>query len=754
MWIPMADGVRLSARLFLPETPGPWPALLEALPYRKDDLTASYSDEYRRLRDEGDFAVARLDLRGTGASEGIATDEYPPEEQTDIAAVIAWLADSTWCNGKVGMFGTSYSGFNSLQVAAERPPALAAVIAIYASDDRYTDDVHYVGGTLRAVDLIDYVIYMAAMNALPPTPELTGPEWRAAWGERFDASEPWLLRWLEEQWDGPYWRHGSLRQRGRDGGWEGYERIEAATMIVGGWADGYRNNTLRTYAALHAHRRLLVGPWAHLAPGTAVPGPQLDLVPEMIAWFDRWLRDREEAEPVAPIRIYTRRPTHPEPDLANYRGGWRSEPAWPPAGASELVLTRPEDQRAPEVLAVRGDVGTTAWISCAGHLPWGQPTDQRPDEGLSLVYDWPAPSEDLEILGHPRVEVTVTSDVPVASLAAKLCSVFPDGTSALVTRGFLNLCHRHSSLEPEPLIPGEPITISLELEATSWIFEPGHAIRLDLAGADWPNSWPSPTPCTLTVDPASLRLVLPVMGDVTPEEPLSPERPAPDDGGADSSTTDPVTWRIEHDVLGRATRAVIDHGTAYDGEFGSRVEEHYDGAVSVSTVDPGIAHATARARYRIAWPDTTVTAEARLKLTSDRDAFTVAVELDAERGHRSRRRAVPQPELAPGHPAPAPIGAPFTHDPSAARLRMRRPRTPRSSPPDRPRDRPRCEDRGPERAPGPRSDSARGCRAPRPDRRQPAGSVDESDTPRGCASGRAARPAGSAAPCAWSRAPR
>ena len=94
MWIPMADGVRLSARLFLPDTDGPWPALLEALPYRKDDLTASYSDEYRRLRDEGDFAVARLDLRGTGASEGIATDEYPPEEQTDLAAVIAWLADS------------------------------------------------------------------------------------------------------------------------------------------------------------------------------------------------------------------------------------------------------------------------------------------------------------------------------------------------------------------------------------------------------------------------------------------------------------------------------------------------------------------------------------------------------------------------------------------------------------------------------------------------------------------------------------
>ena len=177
---------------------------------------------------------------------------------------------------------------------------------------------------------------------------------------------------------------------------------------------------------------------------------------------------------------------------AAYRGGWRAESTWPSTNSSELVLTRDlsqaVDERTPDVLAVRGDVGTTAWISCAGHLPWGQPTDQRPDEGLSLVYDWPAQHEDLEILGYPRLEVTVTSDAPVASLAAKLCSVFPDGTSALVTRGFLNLCHRHSSTEPEPLVPGEPITVVLELEATSWIFEPGHTIRLDLAGADWPNS--------------------------------------------------------------------------------------------------------------------------------------------------------------------------------------------------------------------------------------------------------------------------
>ena len=166
----MADGVRLAADLYLPDGAGPFAALLEALPYRKDDLTASYRPEYRRLVAEGRFAVCRVDLRGTGSSEGDATDEYPPSEQRDLAEVIAWLAAQPWSNGRVGMFGTSYSGFNSIQMACERPPALGAICAIYATDDRYTDDVHYMGGALRAVDLVDYCHYMTPMNALPAGP--------------------------------------------------------------------------------------------------------------------------------------------------------------------------------------------------------------------------------------------------------------------------------------------------------------------------------------------------------------------------------------------------------------------------------------------------------------------------------------------------------------------------------------------------------------------------------------------------------
>ncbi len=165
------DGVELAATLYLPDPAGgPQPCLLEALPYRKDDLTGSYAESYEGLRDRHGYAVCRVDLRGTGSSSGDATDEYPVEELADLQAVIAWLAEQEWCDGSVGMFGTSYSGFNSLQLACERPPALGAICAIYATDDRWTDDVHWRGGALRLVDLVDYCHYMTAMNLLPPCP--------------------------------------------------------------------------------------------------------------------------------------------------------------------------------------------------------------------------------------------------------------------------------------------------------------------------------------------------------------------------------------------------------------------------------------------------------------------------------------------------------------------------------------------------------------------------------------------------------
>ena len=643
VWIAMEDGTRLAARLFLPNEL-PAPVIVDALPYRMDDLTASYASEYERLCDEGGFAVCRLDLRGTGSSEGIALDEYNAQEQADICAVIAWLAEQDWCTGKVGMYGTSWGGFNSLQVAMERPPALHAIVPIYASDDRYTDDVHYMGGILKAIDLVDWVIYMAACNVLPPVPAVYGDGWREEWRRRIDGTPPWLLHWLEEQDDGPYWRHGSLRPD--------YERITCPTMIVAGWADGYTNIALRAYEAMTCPRRVIIGPWAHASTATSIPGPHIDLVPELIRWFSRWLRDEQngiDEEP--PIAIFVRRSTRPAPELAEMRGEWRSEPTWP-AERLRPSVWRPEgdDQ---DRISVRGDVGTAAWISCAGKPPWTLPDDQREDDARSLTYDWPPLDEELEILGHPRLRVTVTSPHPVAFLSARLCDVFPDGTSALVSRGVLNLTHRESHAAPKPLEPGVPTSIELELELTSWIFEPGHRLRLALgrlglaehvAPAAGRLSRRSRDPASSSSSRSSLA------------RPSRRHRSSSRHHRRRLRTTrptkeqPPVVRRIEQDPVGRQTRVVTSYGSRYEGPYDAKIEEQYDGLVGVADSNPGRAWASARARYAIAWPETTVRTEAHLQLRSTSTRYHVVVEVVASEdgpdgiGHVERRfeRTIPR----------------------------------------------------------------------------------------------------------------
>jgi predicted acyl esterase len=628
VWITMDDGVRLAATLCRPAHPEPVPCLLEALPYRKDDVTASYRNEYLRLADEYGYAVCRLDLRGTGSSEGDARDEYPAREQEDLCAVIAWLAEQPWCTGAVGMYGTSYSGFNSIQVAACRPPALRAIIPIFATDDRYTDDVHYMGGSLRLLDVVDYPTYMIAMNGLPPVPRIYGDGWRDEWLRRLDATEPWLIRWLEEQTDGEYWRHGSLRPA--------YHRIIAPTMLVGGWADGYRNNTFRTYRALHdagTPARLLIGPWSHQSTATARPGPHLDLVPEMVRWFDRWLRDDLNGIDDEPPIVYFSRTSlvdrAPEPDAGSVPGAWRAEPTWPSPRVAVGSLTLGgglADHR------VRGDTGTAAWNSCAGALPWGQPTDQRFDDAASLTWEWPVVDPDgMELLGHAAVALRMAVSTPVASVSAKLCDVAPSGDSTLITRALLNLTHRHGHESPEPLTPGEPIDVEVELEATAWTVGAGHRLRLAVTGVDWPNTVAPPAPVTLTVDGDLSALRLPIAtGPALPAPAALVHLTAPEGHGAPADRTG-LTWEIRDDVLARRTTARSGYGSTYDVVGEGSCTDSYTGAVSVNRRD-WTQRSESAAAFAISWPEASVRTETTVSLTADADAFTLTIGLTAAEG--------------------------------------------------------------------------------------------------------------------------
>jgi len=346
--------------------------------------------------------------------------------------------------------------------------------------------------------------------------------------------------------------------------------------------------------------------------------------------------------------VFMRRSTTPATDLPEMRGEWRSEPTWP-AERLRPTVWRPEGAAADRI-SVRGDVGTAAWISCAGKAPWGLPDDQREDDARSLTYDWPALDDELELLGHPRLRLSVTSPHAVAFLSARLCDVFPDGTSALVGRSVLNLTHRNGHDAPVRLEPGVATPVELELEATSWIFEPGHRVRLSLAGSDWPNTWPPPHGGFLEVARASVELELPVL-DGPPVAPppvfAPPTAPKSDEPEGEQP---PVVREIERDPVGRQTRVVTSYGSRYDGPFDAKIEEQYDGLVGVAESHPGRAWATARTRYSIAWPETTVVTEAHLRLRSTSTRYHVVVEVVASEdgpdgiGHVERRfeRRIPR----------------------------------------------------------------------------------------------------------------
>jgi putative CocE/NonD family hydrolase len=243
-WIPLSDGTRLATRIWLPVDAenNPVPALLEYLPYRKNDGTA-IRDAIRHpyLAGHG-YACVRVDMRGSGDSDGILYDEYLPREQDDALEVLAWIAAQPWCSGSIGMFGISWGGFNSLQIAARRPPELKAIITVCSTDDRYADDVHYIGGCVLAYDMLPWASIMLAYNATPPDPRFVGERWRDMWFERMEKSPPFVEAWLTHQRRDAYWQHGSVC--------EDFSAITIPVYAVGGWADGYPNAIPRLLAGL------------------------------------------------------------------------------------------------------------------------------------------------------------------------------------------------------------------------------------------------------------------------------------------------------------------------------------------------------------------------------------------------------------------------------------------------------------------------------------------------------------------------
>jgi putative CocE/NonD family hydrolase len=511
--IPMSDGCRLAARVWLPEAADrePVPALLEYIPYRKRDWTAERDSMMHPYLAAHGYACVRVDLRGSGDSEGVLCDEYLEQELVDGVEVIEWLARQPWCDGRVAMMGISWGGFNALQIAAKQPAALKTIITLCSTDDRYSDDVHYMGGCLLG-DNLSWASTMLAYNSSPPDPELVGERWREMWFSRLEESGLWLANWLEHQHRDDYWKHGSVC--------EDFSRIRVPVMTVSGWADSYSNAVFRLLAYLDVPRIGIVGPWSHKYPHIGVPGPAIGFLQEVIRWLNHWMKAEDngiEREPM--LRAYIQDSAPPSTGYHSRDGRWVSEAVWPSPNVSELAFELARDElqavgtqggdRRPLRIQSPISVGLFSGKWCSESAPPDLPDDQREEDGGALVFVSAALIERLEILGGPIVELELSSDRPVAMIAARLGDVRPDGAVTRVTYGLLNLCQRDGAEHPKALQRGERYRVRFRLNHMGQAFAPGHKIRLSLSTSYWPHAWLTPEPVCLTIYPEGCRLLLP-----------------------------------------------------------------------------------------------------------------------------------------------------------------------------------------------------------------------------------------------------
>ena len=572
-WIGMKDGTQLSARLWLPEHAAetPVPVVWEYIPYRKRDLYRYHDDLWGHELAQYGIAFARVDVRGSGDSQGILVDEYLDQELSDGVEVIAWLARQPWSNGSVGMRGISWGGINTLQIAALAPPELKAIMPMCCTDTRYTDDAHYIGGALGLTDL-QWGVQFKAVMAMPPDPAIVGDAWREQWRQRLAAAPPILEQWLSHQTNDAYWQRGSVSAD--------YARIKCPVYIVDGWVDTYVNTVSRILAKLSVPRKALIGPWAHDYPESASPGPSLQWSYEEVRWWKHWLAGLDTGimdEPM--LRAYMPYRTSSEVYPTDTSGRWIAEQSWPSPRIETRLWFLDEGRLSPRIgarsdVSYKGDqiVGLQKpeWLPFP---PEGMPGEQTPDDRKSLVFDTAPLVSDLEILGHPVARIRVAADQPVAKLALRLCEVTPEGKSWLVTYGLLNLTHRDGDEKPTALNPGEPYDVVVELSLIAHRFKKGSRIRLAVSESLWPLVWPSPRVATLTLAHGVSRLELPVRPPAhdppfpIPQNPPSTKPPA---GRTPLEATGPDAqgWYEIRQEPQAFSYPVADTGTTISGALG------------------------------------------------------------------------------------------------------------------------------------------------------------------------------------------
>ena len=600
-YIPMPDGVRLAATLYMPadlRAGQRVPALLEYLPYRKDDDDAIVDYGNHAYFARHGYVGARVDIRGFGASEGTPPPrEYSAQEQKDGEEVIAWLARQPWSSGKVGMLGISWGGFNSIQMAMRNPPALKAILAIEATEALFTEDVHYMDGIMHADE---FEVAMDLDQGRSGAPDFSLDAGTLA--RRMD-SPPWSLEYFKHQRDSAFW-HAPVRR---------LQDIHIPCFLIGGLEDGYRNSIARMLEQVSAPVHALLGPWDHDTPNESIYGPRIEWRDQAVRWFDHWLKGIDngvEHDPRLIVYLQHGHPPGSEPQIVP--GEWRAE-SWPPAGLEQVSwflgsghrLTRTPAPAAEDHLRYVPSAGaeTGFW--------WGELLgDQRPADAYSLIYDSAPLEEDVAMIGRAHVRLLASADAPLANWFVRLEDVAPDGRVTAITGSGLSGAQRDSKENPEPLVPGREYWLKLDLYLSSWVWPRGHQIRVAISNAQWPMFWPTPYPMTTSlllggIEGSSLELpIVPLHG----RSPPAFAQPQPLEHPPGITTTGdyawPGHWKLERDEIEGRTTVTWSGTAAMRFPWGSfeHLEElvyHIDDAHPESAAVEGDARSTERLKDRV-----------------------------------------------------------------------------------------------------------------------------------------------------------
>jgi len=513
-WIPMPDGARLAARLWLPEiaSRARVPTILEVLPYRCRDIYSPRDAMNHGWFAGHGYAGLRIDIRGTGDSDGQQGVFAMRAEQDDTLAVLEWIAAQPWSDGQVGMFGLSWGGFQAIQTAHRAPPQLKAIVPCSFAPDRYRYSQVFRGGCVLLRSL-RWSTQMQGYKSRPPDPLAVGERWRAMWLERLEGDAPQVAAALRHPTRDAYWAERAID----------YDRVRVPCLAVSGWADGaYVGSVSETLARLGPPSRGIVGPWGHRFPHLAVPGPAIGFLQESVRWFDRWMRGGERARDRSPALIAwmaERLPTsawYPEAP-----GRWVAESEWPSARIRPVRYALNDggllDTRRGRTGRISACTPQTLGLDCGELMPWFQhgasaelPGDQRADDGQSITFDSVPLTRRCEILGTPQATLVLQVDRPVAFVCVRLCDVAPGGASTRVSYGVLNLTHRDGHERVVPLVPGRRYRVRVPLIDTGYAFARGHRIRVAVSTTYWPLIWPSPEPVTITLVTGASSIDLPV----------------------------------------------------------------------------------------------------------------------------------------------------------------------------------------------------------------------------------------------------